>query len=362
MRVWIDILTPKQALFFEPLIHSLKERGDEVIVTSRRYREAELLLRKRQINAEFIGSHGGKELSNKLSASLERSELLLEYFKEEKPDALVSFSSPEAGRVAFGLGIINICVSDSPHAEAVSKLTIPIADCLLTPWIVPEKSWTVYGIERSKIETYKALDPFVWLSRRDLTEKNQLGLNIDKSKTTISLRLEESFAAYSKRDSYTQEFALIQRLIEEFRNQNIVILCRYSEQIDAVLKKFKGRVTVPNDVVDGITLLQQSDLFIGLGGTMTAEASLLGTPAISFFSGSYFVERYLVSKGLLTKPRDIDGVVRVSKNFLRDPKMKKQIKMRAGRIRAGMEDPIQVIINKLDSLMRAKLNQELARN
>ena len=40
-----------------------------------------------------------------------------------------------------------------------------------------------------------------------------------------------------KNEQYTQEFALIQRLIEEFRNQNIVILCRYSEQIDAVLKK-----------------------------------------------------------------------------------------------------------------------------
>ena len=88
MRVWIDILTPKQALFFEPLIQVLRERGDEVIVTSRRYREAELLLRKRQINAEFIGSHGGKELSNKLSASLERSDLLLEYFKDDKPDAV----------------------------------------------------------------------------------------------------------------------------------------------------------------------------------------------------------------------------------------------------------------------------------
>ena len=361
MRVWIDILTPKQALFFEPLIGALKERGDEVVVTSRRYREAELICRKRQIDAVFIGSHGGKELRNKLSASLERSKLLLEYFEDDKPDALVSFSSPEAGRVAFGLGIINICVSDSPHAEAVSKLTIPLADCLLTPWIVPEKSWTVYGIERSKIESYKALDPFVWLSRKDLSEKFHLDLNIDKSKTTISLRLEESFAAYIKNDTYTHEFALIQRLIEEFRNQNIVILCRYSEQVDAVLKKFKGRVIVPNDIVDGVALLQQSDLFIGLGGTMTAEAALMGTPAISFFSGSYFVERYLVSKGLLTKPRDIDGVIRVSKNFFRDPKMKKQIKMRAGRIRAGMEDPIRVIVDRLDVLMRAKLNQELSR-
>ena len=85
MRVWIDILTPKQALFFEPLIDTLKERGDEVVVTSRRYREAELICRKRQIDAVFIGSHGGKELRNKLSASLERSTLLLEYFEDDKP-------------------------------------------------------------------------------------------------------------------------------------------------------------------------------------------------------------------------------------------------------------------------------------
>ena len=41
--------------------------------------------------------------------------------------------------------------------------------------------------------------------------------------------------------------------------------------------------------------------------------------------------------------------------------MKKQIKMRAGRIRAGMEDPIRVTVDRLDVLMRAKLNQELSR-
>lgn len=361
MKVWIDILTPKQALFFEPLIEMLKERGDEVVVTSRRYREVELLLRKRQINSEFIGSHGGKHPDVKLFASIERSKLLTEYFKDDKPDALVSFSSPEGARVAYGLGLINICVSDSPHAEAVSRLTIPLSDCLLTPWIVPDKSWTAYGIERSKIESYKALDPFVWLSRRDLNDKPHSGLNIDKGRNTISLRLEESFASYVSNESYGQEFVLIKRLIEEFRNQNIVVLCRYSEQIDKVLKKFKGRVIVPNDVIDGVALLQESDLFIGLGGTMTAEAALVGTPTISFFSGSYFVERYLVSKGLLTKPRDVDGVIRVSKNFLRDSKIRKQMKMRASRIRSGMEDPIRVIVKKLDYLMREKLNQELYR-
>ena len=43
MKIWIDMLTPKQVLFFEPVIKALKERGDEIVVTSRHYREAELM-------------------------------------------------------------------------------------------------------------------------------------------------------------------------------------------------------------------------------------------------------------------------------------------------------------------------------
>mgnify|MGYP001025997052 FL=1 len=361
MKIWIDMLTPKQVLFFEPVSKALKERGDEIIVTSRRYREVELMIRKRQIKAEFIGAHGGKNRLSKLSASLSRTTQLTELFKDDLPDAVVSFSSPEATRVAFGLGIINVCVNDSPHATAVARLTVPLADCLLSPWIIPDKAWTQFGIDRNRIQQYKAIDPYVWLSRRDLKDNSNSSLNIDHDKPTIVLRLEESHASYMPNSEYTQEFALIKRVVEEFRNHNIIVLCRYSEQIDLVLQKFKGRVIVPTDLVDGVKLLQEAKLFIGLGGTMTAESALVGTPSISFFSGSFFVERYLISKGLLTKPRDIDGVIRVSRNFLRDNKLKKQMRIKAGRIRSGMEDPVDIIIKKLDILMREKLNQQLIR-
>ena len=76
------MLTPKQVLFFEPVIKALKERGDEIVVTSRHYREAELMIRKRQIKAEFVGAHGGKNLVSKLSASLDRTEKLTEIYGE----------------------------------------------------------------------------------------------------------------------------------------------------------------------------------------------------------------------------------------------------------------------------------------
>jgi predicted glycosyltransferase len=41
MKVWIEVLTPKQALFFEPLYRALKREGHETLITTRVYREAE---------------------------------------------------------------------------------------------------------------------------------------------------------------------------------------------------------------------------------------------------------------------------------------------------------------------------------
>ena len=360
MKVWIDLLTPKQVLFFEPIIQVLKDRGDDVQITSRHYREVELMVRKRGLEVQFVGSHGGKHLFPKLIASVERMKLLAEMFEGDLPDFALSFSSPEAARVSFGLGIMNVCINDSPHAQSVARLTIPTADALLCPWIIPSEAWTKYGIARSKITTYKALDPYVWLKRRDLSNPKIPELDLDYSKGIITVRLEESFAAYItnvKDMGYTEEFALLKRLLEEFRTHNIVVLCRYSEQIDTVTENFKGRVVVPTDLVDGVTLLQNTNLFIGMGGTMTAEAALIGVPAISFFRGSYQVEKYLISKELLTKPRDIDGVMRNAKNMIRNGKDLKERKSQANRIMSGMEDPVKIIVKKLDSLMREKLNQ-----
>ena len=364
MHVWVDMLTPKQVLFFEPFIENLRERGDDVRVTSRHYREAELMVRKRGLKVDFVGAHGGKNLSLKLLASIERMRLLQEMFDGDPPDFAVSFSSPEAARVAYGLGMMNVTVNDSPHATAVARLTLPLSDALLCPWIIPNEAWTRYGVSRGKIFHYKALDPFVWLKRRDLSNTDMPDLDLDYSKGTIVLRLEESFASYLmnvREMGYTEEFALLRRLADEFRTHNIVVLCRYSEQIDTVMENFKGRVICPPDLVDGVSLLLNASLFIGMGGTMTAEAALLGVPAISFFRGSYFVERYLISKELLTKPRDIDGVIRNARHFLRNGKELKESRKRAKMIRSGMHDPVKVITARLDSLMREKLNQRLAR-
>jgi predicted glycosyltransferase len=120
MNIIIDILTPKQCMFLSRLIEHLERRGHQVSKTTRKYREVNQLLRLKGLEATTVGRHGGGTLAGKLRANAQRILELTRIIDELKPDMAVSFSSPEMARVAFGLGIPHICISDSPHAEAVS--------------------------------------------------------------------------------------------------------------------------------------------------------------------------------------------------------------------------------------------------
>ena len=88
---------------------------------------------------KLVGKHGGAKKSDKLKASNNRTRLLMKKIQKFSPDLVISFCSPEASRVAFGLGIKHIAFSDSPHATAVMKLSLPLVQKLMTPWIIPKK-------------------------------------------------------------------------------------------------------------------------------------------------------------------------------------------------------------------------------
>ena len=134
MKVWIEVLTPKQALFFEPLYRALKREGHEALITTRVYREAEQTLKLKKLRFSVVGSHGGGTAFGKLLASAERITKLANLIQTWKPSVAVSFSSVEASRVAFGLGIPHVAANDSPHSWMVARLTIPLTTFLCSPW------------------------------------------------------------------------------------------------------------------------------------------------------------------------------------------------------------------------------------
>ena len=58
MKIWIDILTPKQLLFSEPIIEKLGKKHD-LLCTSRDYEEVSKLAKIRNFDLIFVGKHGG---------------------------------------------------------------------------------------------------------------------------------------------------------------------------------------------------------------------------------------------------------------------------------------------------------------
>lgn len=345
MRAWIDILTPKQANFFTPLIKRLSGHGAEILATTRKYREVNQLLEIRKISAIKIGRHGGRILKNKLVSSAERTRRLALLLSKRRCDLALSFSSPEAARVAYGLSVPHYCVSDSPHAEAVSRLTIPLSKMLFTPKVVPKSAWSRYGIGEDQIVQYDALDPAAWLKEFKPNPRVLDDLGLDQSLPMITVRPEETEASYLL-DNGThaiQLVALIRALRQKLPRCQIVLLPRY----DAIrsTKKLMGESAIVADrVIDATSLLSYSSLFLGGGGTMTAESALLGVPTVSFYPAPpTYVDEYLIKLGFIERIRDIKGIVKYAVRMYRDDRYREALRARAMRLLAGMDDPIAII-------------------
>ena len=349
MKIIIDILTPKQCMLFQKLSERLEREGHDVFMFTRRYREVNQLLDKRGMNATVIGKHGGKDLRDKLVASAERILKFTPFFKEINPDISLSFASPELARVSYGLGVPHLCISDSPHAVAVSRLTIPLSSRLFTPAAIPKEAWTKYGISAGDITQYNSLDPWAWLHdfKPDESIIDELGLDI--TKPVITVRVPESYAAYlwnsdSKESSIIWFMNNLKKLQSDLQ---IVVLPRYEEQINKLRDASVEDVIICDSVVDGASLLYYTDVFVGAGGTMSAEAVLLGVPTFSSYPGDpYLIEQYLIKRGLVVRENNYENLFEMITSLLDDLacEREKQAKKTKELVR-DFEDPIDVIVN-----------------
>ena len=330
-------------MFFRRAVNLLHNSGHEVLCTSRKYREAVELARIKKLDLTFVGSHGGADRYNKLREGARRTYELAEVVKQFGADVAVTFSSPEGSRVAFGLGIRNIGFNDSPHAEAVAKLTIPLTSKLYCPWVIPHSAWSGYGIAKKNIIHYRALDPAAWLKHHNDDDIQE----VKQEKKMILLRLEESKASYIA-DRKISTTRMIDSFVDKlWQSASIVVLCRYEDQIAEVESRYGNKVQVQRDVVEGTTLIKSTQLFVGAGGTMTAEAALLGKPTISIAPIQFYVERYLVRSGLVKRANNSRSLVRLGMKMLSDEWYIGMQKKRAARILGRMEDPTERMINAL---------------
>jgi predicted glycosyltransferase len=231
---------------------------------------------------------------------------------------------------------------DSPHANAVMRLTLPLIQKLLIPHIIPKKEFSKFGIQKKDIITYKAIDASVTIKRK-INEKIKLPFKKNKKKN-ILIRLEEEEAAYALKSK--KIIPIIKKILETFEEVNIVILSRYTIQIEKFEKEFNKRIEIIKMTYDGKYLLKNTNIFIGSGGTMTAESALLGIPTISYNAVPNIVENYLVRKNLIKREINPDKICNYIKKIFKESNKKNR--NNAEKIRSEMEDPIQKLIKIIE--------------
>ncbi|MDE1814757.1 MAG: DUF354 domain-containing protein, partial [Thaumarchaeota archaeon] len=277
----------------------------------------------------------------KLYSSIQRMNHLLDEIIKFSPDLTISFCSPEAARISYGIGIKHVAFSDSPHAEAVMRLALPLVHKLLIPWVIPKNEFVRYGISKKDIIHYKAIDASVIVRERSRIRR----IKVDKTKKTIVIRPEESEAAYIL--GKTASDNIIRETSKENNPYNIIVLARYAIQKKRLEEKFGKKVIIMDKVVDGKSLLSITDLFIGSGGTMTAEAALMGIPTISYDAVPNYIEKYLVRVGLVKRETDPKKILTLIKKMVNGSKTNKQ---RARTILDSMEDPYLKLVQTIKEI------------
>jgi len=318
MKIWCDACTGKHVRYGTALAKRLRALGHEVILTTRKHPDTLPLANLLGENFIVIGKYDPTSLRSRLQESAKRELLFCKMFKNDPPDLAISHASVELCRVAFGLGIPIIATHDSPHAEAVNKLTMPLTDVLVTSKAIPKRYIRGYGIKT--IIQFDGVDEVAWI--KGFKPKTRY----DYEKPLIVVRQLETKAAYA-----VEETDLTETLARKLTSLGkVVFLSRYD-------RRPKKDLIVPKDFVDSASLVAQADLVVGTGGTIIREAALQGTPAIVIpIVKRLHVNDYLSRKGFPIFTVTIPKALQYAKKLLGE-------KQNVKDLLAKLENPIDVI-------------------
>ncbi len=342
-RLWIDALTPKQALFAKALVDGAPSKV-KCIVTTRDYSELNRFISRLGVKHTRVGRHGGGDLLQKLRASAERENKLISFVSKNSFDCAISFLSPEAARVSFGLGLTHHVCSDSPHANAPCRLVVPLISSVFSPFPIEVDRWTGYGIRPNRVRRYHALDPWAWLSRSGIRASR-------KVRGRVLIRLEEWFASYFRKGLGVSD--VLSKLIDgiaRIGDYEITLVPRYDDQREWTIRNFGAKCIVPKTTINGAREIAKTDLLIGGGATMTQEAALLGVPNISYFPSARLdvFTNYYFPKRLSIKASNPTQLLRTTFKMLKDVDREKGLFIeRATSETRNFEDPVKFVFERI---------------
>ena len=121
-------------------------------------------------------------------------------------------------------------------------------------------------------------------------------MEIDPSKKVIFVRPEPWTAQY-----YHGKANFMDELLLDLKNIHQVVLLPRGEDQRRYYQNHRFRpIFVPNGSISLAAVMENCDLFIGAGGTMTRETAVLGIPTVSIYQDHLLgVDHFLIDHGYM---------------------------------------------------------------
>jgi uncharacterized protein len=297
MRIWYDACTGKHVRYGAAIGERLRKCGHEFVFTTRDHPDTIPLAKVLGEKPLVVGKYNPSTLSARLEESAERIIQFSKLFKNNPPDIAIAHQSVELCRTAFGLGIPIILTADTPHAEAVNRLTIPFAHTVVMSEALPPRFAKNYGAKN--VVSFKGVDEVAWI--KGFKPRKIEGLR----KPLIVVRQIETKAAYAGGRNDSAQ-AMADKLAAL---GNVYVIQRYNGE---------GNVFgVKEGFVDSASLVAHADLVISYGGTIAREAALQGVPSVAISDmAKTNVNMYLTKKGFPLFATTERGVLGYAKKYL----------------------------------------------
>ncbi len=295
--IWFEVLTPKQAMLFLAIGEKLKKFGFTTLYTTRKHDYIVDIFKHQNVSPITFGEYGGKSLADKLLTSAKRVVNLAEHITnfEPKPTAAITFSSPDAARVAFGLGIPIILLNDTAHSIPIARLTFSLAKYLITPTCINKEDFIRLGAQPEIIHQYDGVDEAEYITK-DILQLFQKKRKESKEERYLIFRPEESFATYMKDKDSTPYLEILEEAEKQYSGK-ILVFPRYEAQKRILLETFGEKIIIPKTGMHFLELYTNADILITGGGTMARESALLGIPSITYFWRHLEPQQFIEEKG-----------------------------------------------------------------
>ena len=306
-KIWIDLDNSPHVPLFLPIIEELERRNYQVFLTARNSYQVCELLRLHHLTCQVVGRHYGKKWILKVLGTALRTLQLLPLALKARPGLAVSHGSRAQVLVSSLLGIPSVVMLDYEFSNATAFIH---PTWTFMPDVIPDER---VHQKPDHVLRYPGLKEDVYAPRfkPDAKMRELLGMRDDE--LVVTVRPPATEAHYHNPEG---ELFLVEtlRYLLARPGTRIVMLPRNGNQETFLRSTWapaiqEGRIIIPDQALDGLNLIWNSDLVISGGGTMNREAAALGVPVYSIFRGRMgAVDQYLAKTGRLTLIEKVEDI------------------------------------------------------